>query len=58
MPSKKFNFTAFSIGKNKKGKYMRTILSIKMLFWSPIKTIVTLLLLTAITFMLLSRVYE
>lgn len=37
---------------------MRTILSIKMLFRSPIKTIVTLLLLTAISFMLLSRVYE
>lgn len=37
---------------------MRIILSIKMLFRSPIKTIVTLLLLTAISFMLLSRVYE
>lgn len=37
---------------------MRTILSIKMLIRSPIKTIVTLLLLTAISFMLLSRVYE
>ncbi|MDF2543751.1 MAG: transporter permease subunit [Herbinix sp.] len=37
---------------------MRKILSIKMLFRSPIKTIVTLLLLTSISFMLLSRVYE
>ncbi len=37
---------------------MRTILSIKILFRSPVKTIVTFLLLTAISFMLLSRVYE
>ncbi len=37
---------------------MRIILSIKMIFRSPIKTFVTFLLLTAISFMLLSRTYE